>query len=70
MVEEDLVLIENYYSQLITKEEDFRRRDLFTLLGNWGGEVDRARAPQLFKQKPKSIGQQNLELAIARINRL
>lgn len=33
-----------YYSANIPKAEDFRRRDLPTLLGNWHSELDRARA--------------------------
>ena len=41
---EDLELICNYYASRIDKKEDFRRRDISTLLNNWAGEVDRARA--------------------------
>lgn len=39
---EELELIEAYYTASIAKD-DYRRRDLFTLLNNWTGEVDRAR---------------------------
>ena len=41
---EDLALVETYYSALIPSARDIRRRDLVTLLNNWSGEVDRARA--------------------------
>lgn len=41
--EEELKLVESYYTAHIPKD-DFRRRDLGTLLNNWQGEVDRARA--------------------------
>lgn len=39
---DDLSLIERYYRAEI-KDQDYRRRDLQTLLNNWKGEVDRAR---------------------------
>ena len=32
-----------YYTARIPRTEDFRRRDLATLLNNWSGELDRAR---------------------------
>ncbi len=35
--------LESYYSADIPTREDFRRRDLATLLNNWSGEVTRAR---------------------------
>jgi hypothetical protein len=41
--EEDLSLIEAYYTAAILPDKDIRRRDLLTLLNNWPGEVDRAR---------------------------
>ena len=45
MTTEDLELMELYYSApLRTGEKDIRRRDLYTLLNNWAGELDRARA--------------------------
>jgi hypothetical protein len=33
-----------YYHAKIAGEKDYRRRDLLTLLNNWTGELDRARA--------------------------
>lgn len=47
--EDDVVAVEAYYSERIPPEKDFRRRDLLTLLNNWPGEVDRAKA----RPKPK-----------------
>jgi len=42
---EDFALIERYYTTAEFRQgEDYRRRDLLTLLNNWPGEVDRARA--------------------------
>lgn len=41
--EEDLALVEKYYRKEMPKDRDYRRRDLFTLLNNWQGEVDRAK---------------------------
>lgn len=41
--EDDLRLIEAYYTAAISPDKDIRRRDLLTLLNNWPGEVDRAR---------------------------
>lgn len=41
---EDVATLEHYYTAEIPKAEDFRRRDLLTLLNNWPGEIDRARA--------------------------
>jgi len=35
--------IERYYKAAIPKEQDYRRRDLLTMLNNWQGELDRAR---------------------------
>lgn len=35
--------LEAYYSAALAEREDFRRRDLATLLNNWSGEVTRAR---------------------------
>lgn len=49
VVPDDLALVERYYSEKMPKDADFRRRDLLTLLNNWPGEVDRARA----RPKPK-----------------
>ena len=39
----DLDLLEDLYTALIPKGEDYRRRDIATFLGNWPGELDRAR---------------------------
>ena len=40
--EDELKLIESYYTAVI-KEGDYRRRDALTLLNNWNSELDRAR---------------------------
>jgi hypothetical protein len=39
---EDLELLERYYLEVIPQVEDYRRRDLETLLNNWTKEIDRA----------------------------
>jgi DNA-binding MarR family transcriptional regulator len=36
--------MERYYTAPLDTEKNFRRRDLQTLLNNWSGELDRARA--------------------------
>lgn len=56
--EEDISLIEEYYSAEIESSSDIRRRDVQTLLNNWPGEVDRARA---WKSNPErvTIGNRN-----------
>ena len=41
--DDDLALIERFYTAALPKDQDFRRRDLPTLLNNWTGELDRAR---------------------------
>lgn len=41
--DEDMALIERYYTATPTPGKDYRRRDLCTLLNNWPGELDRAR---------------------------
>ncbi len=41
--EDDLKLLEAYYTANIPKSENIRRRDLATLLNNFNGEIDRAR---------------------------
>lgn len=61
ITEEDLAAVERYYSEQIPRDKDYRRRDLLTLLNNWTGEVDRARArmPKLKadnKPKPQPDG--------------
>lgn len=44
---DEIELMETYYLVEIPKGEDYRRRDLITLLNNWNGELDRARTNQL-----------------------
>ena len=39
----ELAVMAAYYTAKIPRAEDFRRRDLGTLLNNWSGELDRAR---------------------------
>ncbi len=34
--------LRKYWGKPVDSSDDFRRRDLLTLLNNWGGEVDRA----------------------------
>ena len=41
--EDDMKLIESHYTREIPQAEDYRRRDLLTLLNNFNGEVDRAK---------------------------
>lgn len=41
---EDIRILETYYNLPLDNEDDFRRRDLPTLLNNWQTEVDRARS--------------------------
>jgi hypothetical protein len=41
--------MESYYLDEIDQAEDFRRRDLATLLNNWNVELDRARIYQASK---------------------
>ena len=41
--EDEMADIEKYYLALIPQEEDYRRRDLDTLLNNWPKELDRAK---------------------------
>jgi len=40
--EDELRAMQYYYEASIKKEDDFRRRNLETLLNNWSGELDRA----------------------------
>lgn len=42
--EQDWLVVEAWHEADLPKREDYRRRDLATLLNNWGGEVIRARA--------------------------
>jgi hypothetical protein len=39
---EDIELLERYYLEQIAQDDDYRRRDLETLLNNWTKEIDRA----------------------------
>ena len=39
---DELKLMEHYYIAPIKPHEDYRRRDILTLLNNWTGELDRA----------------------------
>lgn len=50
--EEDLKILGAYYSASIPSKEDFRRRDLETLLNNWTGEIDRAKRWKPVNQGP------------------
>lgn len=40
--EYELVSMRNYYEAEISKDSDYRRRNIETLLNNWSGELDRA----------------------------
>jgi hypothetical protein len=40
---DDLDLLRRYYTAEIPEGNDYRRKDLSTLLNNWSGEIDRAR---------------------------
>lgn len=48
--DEDLLLLEGYYTGNHPTNGDYRRKDVMTLLNNWTGELDRARK---WTQKPK-----------------
>lgn len=50
--EEDLNLLEFYYTYPHPADEDYRRRDLKTLLNNWSGELDRARRFEAKHKQP------------------
>ncbi len=41
-MDEELRILDRYYSAEIPEKENYRRRDVLTLLNNWRGEVDRA----------------------------
>lgn len=51
--ESDLSEVERFYQQPIPAPEDYRRRDLKTLLNNFTGELDRARNWRPKNQKPE-----------------
>jgi len=40
---EDVAVVAEYYRARLSKEKDFRRRDLITLLNNWHGDVGKCR---------------------------
>lgn len=42
--DDELGVLEAYYTATIPQRDDYRRKDLGTLLNNWLGEVDRARS--------------------------
>ena len=42
VTEEELNYLEAYYTASIEPKQDWRRRNIETLLNNWGGEIDRA----------------------------
>ena len=44
---EDIALMETRYTDTDPEVAQYRRRDIFTLLNNWHGELDRARQPKL-----------------------
>ena len=45
--EQDMALVGEFYDAIIEPGEDHRRTALLTLLNNWNGEVDKARAYKL-----------------------
>lgn len=54
---DDLELIERYYAFERAKRDDrgVQRRDLYTLLFNWQGELDRAREWERKHPKPRKV---------------
>jgi hypothetical protein len=42
-MDDEIAALDRYYSATIAAKDDYRRRDVVTLLNNWQGEVDRAR---------------------------
>ena len=40
---DEVELLAKYYAKALDRDDDFRRRDLSTLLNNWNTELDRAR---------------------------
>lgn len=50
--DEEIQTILDYYLDEIPKETDYRRHNLATLLNNWNGELDRARAHKAAKRNP------------------
>jgi len=51
---DSFLALERYYTAEIDRSEDYRRRDLMTLLNNWQGEIDRAQ--RFTPAKPKWDG--------------
>ena len=47
---EEIDLIRLFYGAEIPKDQDFRRQNIETLLNNWNGELDKARAYKLSKR--------------------
>jgi len=43
LLADDVATLGRYYNATLPKAQDYRRRDLLTLLNNWTGELDRAR---------------------------
>lgn len=39
---DEVALLSRYYAKPMDREQDYRRKDLFTLLNNWTTEIDRA----------------------------
>jgi hypothetical protein len=56
----DLASLEQYYMAKMAADQDYRRRDVVTLLNNWNGEIDRARAFCSTTKKP--VAQQQIRL--------
>jgi hypothetical protein len=54
ITDDALVAVERYYADRHPEwENNFRRRDLLTLLNNWNGEVDRAEEWMANPPKPR-----------------
>jgi hypothetical protein len=56
----DLASLEQYYMAKMSADQDYRRRDVVTLLNNWNGEIDRARA--FCSTAKKLVTQQQIRL--------
>lgn len=50
--EDEILALEAYYTADMPSGKDYRRRDILTLLNNWNGEIDRAKA---FKASPPPL---------------
>ena len=53
--EDDLQMLTKYYSADLPGNQDYRRRDVFTLLNNWSGEIDRARSFSPTQSMPSPV---------------